>query len=49
MKVLSVGLITGFMIGVEFPGHEQPNIIFVLDLGILRLVFEKIELVEEEE
>lgn len=48
MKVLSVGLITGFMVGIEFPGPEQPNIIFVLDLGILRLVFEKLEIVEEE-
>jgi hypothetical protein len=48
MKVLSVGLITGFMLGIEFPGPEQPNIYFVIDLGILRLVYEKIELVEEE-
>lgn len=48
MKVLSVGLITGFMVGIEFPGPEQPSIIFVLDLGILRLVYEKLEIVEEE-
>lgn len=48
MKVLSVGLITGFMVGIEFPGPEQPNIICVIDLGILRLVFEKLEIVEEE-
>lgn len=48
MTVLSVGLITGFMIGIEFPGQENPNIILVLDLGIVRLVLEKIEITEEE-
>lgn len=48
MKVLSVGLITGFMIGIEFPGQEQPNILAVIDLGIVRLVYEKLEIVEED-
>ncbi len=48
MKVLSFGLITGFMIGIEFPGKDQPNIMFVVDLGIIRAVYEKLDLVEED-
>jgi hypothetical protein len=36
---MSVGFITGFMIGIEFPGVE--NVLCTIDLGIIRIVFEK--------
>ena len=40
MKVMSIQFITGFMVGVEFPGVE--GIHFVLDLGIIRIVIETV-------
>lgn len=40
MKVMSIQFITGFMIGIEFPGVE--GIHFVLDLGIIRIVIETV-------
>lgn len=39
MTYMSIGFITGCMIGIEFPGEE--GIMCVIDLGIIRIVFEK--------
>jgi len=40
MIICSLQLITGFMVGIEFP--EQEGLVCVIDLGILRIVFERI-------
>ena len=39
MIVCSVQLITGCMVGLEFP--EQEGIVCVIDLGIFRVLFER--------
>lgn len=41
MTVISLGFITGFMVGIEFPGSD--GISCVIDLGIIRIVFSKEE------
>lgn len=41
MKVMSIQFITGFMVGIEFPGVQ--GIHLVLDLGIIRIVIETVE------
>jgi len=48
MTVASLQFITGFMVGLEFP--MQNGVIFVLDLGIIRIVLETVEVeVKEKE
>lgn len=39
MIICSVQLITGCMVGLEFP--EQEGIVCVIDLGIIRVLFER--------
>ena len=39
--IISLGLITGFMVGIEFPGSD--GISCVIDLGIIRIVFAREE------
>lgn len=45
MTILSIQFITGVMFGLEFPMQE--GVKCVIDLGIVRLVFERVELEEE--
>lgn len=46
MIICSLQLITGFMIGIEFP--PQDGIVCVIDLGIVRVLFERYEEGSEE-
>jgi hypothetical protein len=39
MIVCSLQFITGFMVGIEFPAQE--GIVCVIDLGIIRVMFER--------
>ena len=44
MIIISLGFITGVMVGIEFPGE---GVLCVIDLGIVRIVFAKEEEAEE--
>lgn len=44
MTIISLGFITGVMVGIEFPGAE--GVMCVIDLGIIRIVFTKEEVEE---
>ena len=37
----SFGFIPGFMVGLEFPDVEEGEFVFLLDLGIFRVILEK--------
>ena len=41
MPFISISFISGVMVGIEFPGED--GVMFVLDLGIIRIIFEKEE------
>lgn len=48
MTVVSFAFITGFMVGIEFPGAGEEAPWLVIDLGIVRILFDKIEFKDEE-